>query len=160
MKQCQECGLNPATVHITRIVDNESQSFHLCEECARKQGIHIVIAGTATDMQCEVTPAVVEEDRACDVCSRTLFEFRNKGRLGCPSCYSAFQNEIDEILFQMHGSIEHKGKLYRVSRPRKAPAPSLSRLHCELESAIREENFERAAHLRDTIGRQKGAPGE
>lgn len=159
MKQCQDCGLNPANVHITRIVDNESQSFYLCEECARKQGIHIVIAGHAMDEQ-QAVPKIVEEDRACAVCRRTLSEFRSKGRLGCPSCYSAFIGEIDDILFQMHGSTEHKGKQYRGNGLGTMPVPSLSHLHLELESAIKQENFERAAHIRDTIGQVKGARGE
>lgn len=160
MKQCQECGLNPATVHITRIVGNESQSFHLCEECARNHGIQVVIAGNATDAPVSSGPALPpEEDRACNACGRTLLEFRKKGRLGCPACYAVFHEEVDELLFQMHGSKEHHGKQYRSIRPKGAPVPSLSHLHHELESAIREENFERAARLRDTIGLRKGTVG-
>jgi protein arginine kinase activator len=31
---CEECQMRPATVHITKIVNNEKSQMHLCEECA------------------------------------------------------------------------------------------------------------------------------
>jgi protein arginine kinase activator len=160
MKQCEECGLNPANVHLTQIVDNESRSFHMCEECAKKKGIHIVIgeqpAVNAPPHEASFDPA---DERECGVCHKKLSEFRTKGRLGCVSCYSAFEDEIDELLCQVHGAKEHKGKQYRRSPEPPPSASSISDLRTALERAVKNEHFERAAAIRDTITALKGISG-
>ncbi|HHX77776.1 MAG TPA: hypothetical protein GX697_05445, partial [Firmicutes bacterium] len=33
---CQECKMRPATVHLTKIINNVKQERHLCEVCARE----------------------------------------------------------------------------------------------------------------------------
>ena len=43
MNMCDECGINPANIHLTQILQNETHVFHLCDECARKKGINISI---------------------------------------------------------------------------------------------------------------------
>jgi protein arginine kinase activator len=159
MKQCQECGLNPANVHLTQIVDNESTSFHLCEECAQKRGIHIVIADNAMNAEQSSHLSEPADDRECAVCHKKLSEFKDKGWLGCASCYSAFEPEIDELLCRVHGTKEHRGKQYRYSGEAVAAEPSLPDLRVELECAIQNEQFERAAELRDTISTLKGTDG-
>jgi len=35
---CQECNQRDATVHFTKIVNQDKQDFHLCESCAREKG--------------------------------------------------------------------------------------------------------------------------
>jgi protein arginine kinase activator len=153
MKQCQECGLHPATIHLTQIIDNETLSFHLCEECAQKRGIHISITQQpAPDVRPEPSPAL--PDRECGSCKKKLSEFKSKGWLGCPSCYRAFEKEVDELLFRMHGSLEHKGKGYRSMMA--TAVLSGSDLQLALKAAIQDEDFERAAVLRDSIQDQKG----
>jgi protein arginine kinase activator len=148
---CEECGLLPANVHLTQIVENATQTFHLCEECAKKRGIHVVIE---TPADAPVPVQRQEEERTCAVCSRKLSEFRSSGWLGCPSCYEAFFEAIEELLLHVHGSSCHKGKRYcRTAEP----GPGLPELRRELETAIKNEDFERAAFLRDTICNMTGA---
>jgi protein arginine kinase activator len=159
MKQCQECGLNPANVHVTQIVDNESQTFHLCEECAQKRGIHIVLADNVINATQSGASCESGEDRECMVCHKKLSEFRGKGRLGCASCYTAFESEIDELLFRMYGSKEHHGKQYRHASEIVASGASLPDLKIALDRAIQNEHFERAAEIRDTINLLKGTAG-
>ena len=36
MKKCQNCG-EPATVHVTMIVNSQKQELHLCQACSEKQ---------------------------------------------------------------------------------------------------------------------------
>jgi protein arginine kinase activator len=33
---CEECKQNPATVHLTKIFNNQKTELHLCEECAKQ----------------------------------------------------------------------------------------------------------------------------
>jgi protein arginine kinase activator len=160
MKQCQECGLNPANVHLTQIIDNETQSFHLCEECAQKRGIHIVIAEqpamNAQQPEASFDPG---NERECGACHKKLSEFKAKGWLGCASCYTAFEGEIDELLCRVHGAREHRGKQYRRSPEPRPSASSLGDLRIELESAVKNERFERAAVIRDAISALNGTSG-
>jgi protein arginine kinase activator len=157
MKMCEECGLHQANIHLTQIAGNESQSFHLCETCARKRGITIAIDEEAINAgEAQLSPAPIEPDRECPSCLTKLSEFRDTGRLGCPDCYHAFENEIEELLLQFNGSAEHKGKSYRGETVDKKDKTDLSLLRSELDSAIRNEEFERAAKLRDAIHHQRG----
>ena len=151
MKMCDECGLLPANIHLTQIIENETQSFHLCEECARKRGINISIDEEAMNAQADpLSPSPLETDRECPTCRLKLSEFRSKGRLGCPGCYASFEGEIGALLLA-YGSTEHKGKPYRRSVADKQEKADVSRLRSELDAAIRNEEFERAAKLRDAI---------
>ena len=160
MKQCQECGLNPANVHLTQIIDNQTQSFHLCEECAQKRGIHIVIAEqpamNAQQPEASFDPG---DEKECGACHKKLSEFKAKGWLGCASCYTAFEGEIDELLCRVHGAREHRGKQYCRSPESLPSASSIGDLRLELETAVKNERFERAAVIRDAISGLKGTSG-
>lgn len=156
MNMCEECGTQPANIHLTQIIANETQSFHLCEECARKRGINVSIDEEAVTSS-SLTPAPAEVDRECPACKMKLSEFRSKGWLGCSGCYNAFEEEIEALLLQSHGSTEHKGKMYRKSAPDKHARNDVSKLRSELSAAIKNEEFERAAQLRDAIHHLTGA---
>ena len=148
MQMCDSCGKNPANIHLTQIVNDETSVFHFCEDCAAKKGISINIGETSA-------PAVgqqksVEVDKECPKCGTKLSEFREKGWLGCPACYDAFFDEIERLLTQVHGSSEHKGKQY-AGKTQSRRRPTVKQLRLELDSAIQNEQFERAAELRDAI---------
>jgi protein arginine kinase activator len=153
MKLCDECGLHPANIHLTQIIDNESQSFHLCEECAEKRGIHIAIDDEAASVDAQIAPEEESEDIECPACEMKLSDFKNKGRLGCSSCYQSFENEIEELLINVHGSSLHKGKKYHPSEvaPKESKKEDLTQLKNKLDAAIKNEEFERAALIRDAI---------
>ena len=36
---CQNCGKSPATTHVKRTVNGKTAEWHLCAECAAKQGL-------------------------------------------------------------------------------------------------------------------------
>jgi protein arginine kinase activator len=149
MKLCEECGVNPANIHLTQIMQNETHVFHLCEECARKKGIAItvnedVVLGVQENVQ------NMPEDKTCTRCGMKLSDFRNRGWLGCPSCYQSFDEEIEELLVKVHGSSLHIGKKYSGMLTESDPG-DLKRLRLELAMAIKNEEFEQAAALRDAI---------
>jgi protein arginine kinase activator len=144
---CEECGKNPANVHLTQISPEGTVVAHLCEECARAKGIAVTIGQPPP--QAEVKAP--EADVACPRCGLTYSAFREKGRLGCAECYRAFGEQIDRMLSQMHGSCVHKGKVYQRPAAAHGTRQDISRLRGELERAIRNEDFEEAAKLRDTI---------
>ena len=148
---CDECGKNNANIHVTQITNNETTVSHLCEKCAAKKGISVHIDDSEySRQQPEQEP---EKSISCPVCSMDFSEFTRSGQLGCSACYRAFSKSIDNLLIQMHGTAEHKGKgiVKKNVRRRKVSVGSVKQLRSELEDAIKKEAFEQAAQLRDTI---------
>jgi protein arginine kinase activator len=131
-------------------MQNQTQVFHLCEECAAKRGISL---GENVDGQAaEVSLEELDEEVLCPKCSLKLSEFRSTGRLGCVGCYAAFEAQVTRVLLQVHGSTQHKGKRYGVFKTtEKSGGHSLKQLKNDLNTAIKNEKFEEAAQLRDAI---------
>ena len=154
---CDQCGDNEAILHITKIVENQMKSLHLCEACAAAQGLE---TGTAAANQplaeylAHVGKGNPGSSQAgpCPFCGLKLEEFKKSGRLGCPHCYVAFEGHLKGLLRRLHGQAQHVGKVYL------PPDPSASQrqerlvgLKRKLDHAVQSEDFERAAQLRDLI---------
>ena len=158
---CDVCGKNPATVHLTEIIDEQMNELHLCEDCARHKsaameqqfGLSDLLAGMA---DFEKSPSK-EEDAVtikCPSCGLTYADFKKIGRLGCGECYDVFRKYLAPLLKRIHGSNQHIGK--NPAKTKVAAKPykkktSLSELKSQLQKAISTEAFEEAARLRDQI---------
>jgi protein arginine kinase activator len=161
---CQSCNQNPATIHYTEIKDAEKQrELHLCEACAQSQGVSTgpVMAALPPMLASLVKPPKGASTPAtrCPTCGISFAEFREKGRLGCPNDYEVFREHLEPLLEKIHGAIEHKGRL-----PQGSGAGSgrrndeLLRLRRELQQAVKSEQYETAARLRDQIRGLEGEP--
>jgi len=150
MQACDDCGKNPATIHLTHIMNESAIISHLCEECARNKGVTISISPEEPIIQ-RKPPAPIEKDITCPRCKMNFSEFKLKGLLGCSDCYKHFEKEIDALLMQVHGTAGHQGKVYRTSETEKADLKTMEQLRKELTDAIEKEEFERAAIIRDAI---------
>lgn len=166
---CDNCNKNPATVHLTEIVDSQMNELHLCEECARQKsaqmesqfGLSELLAGLAEFGK----PASGKEKEQqvnlkCPVCGLTYADFKKIGRLGCGNCYEAFKRYLAPLLKRIHGSSQHVGKsplksgatlTVTTKTKAKTSAPDLQELKFRLQKAIEQEAFEEAARLRDQI---------
>jgi protein arginine kinase activator len=159
LKLCDDCKVNQATIHLTQIINNEVTVRHLCEVCAKKKGISIVIDEDKVSLSHDSeekkperqSESFQEKKLVCSKCQMVYDEFREKGWLGCPYCYSSFEKEIDKLLIQVHGTCHHKGKHYRAVSGALPDTDDLVFLRKELDNAIRNEKFERAAAIRDKI---------
>jgi protein arginine kinase activator len=155
---CQDCESKPATIHITEIADaGQKHELHLCEECAQS---HNLTQGgpIPTGLTQLVTERTRASDARCPECGITFEEFRLKGRLGCPRDYEVFAKELAPLLEKIHGAQQHTGRV-----PRGTPADTgrgdlLRRLRRDLARAVKEENYEEAARLRDEIQSAEEAP--
>lgn len=159
MVLCQNCKQNPAQVHYTEIVNNSTVAMNLCMACAEQKGIDIQKAGNyglgdlvaglidnAADSESERITRV-----RCSTCGYEYSDFKKIGRLGCPDCYAAFEAQLVPVLRHVHGSTQHTGKkAVRVSE-RAAIRERVAALREDLSLAIRAEDYERAAALRDEI---------
>lgn len=159
--QCQVCHKNDATIHLTEITDGARIEMHICERCAAEQDIavktHIPINELLSNLLA-VQPADEEfadpsqHQVACPNCGFTLEQFRKEGLLGCPYDYEIFEKSLRPLIEKAHdGKMAHCGKV-----PSKTPKDTkkkmeLLKLHQQLESAVRSEDYELAAQLRDKI---------
>ncbi len=161
------CGKHVATIHVTEIIDGEKRELHLCEECAKKKKVlfpqqHMLDLG---DLLSGLIDASGHGDverldaMECPRCGMTFAGFRAHGRFGCPDDYEVFREGVDPLLERMHGTTQHRGKA-----PAQAVAPDptarLQGLRTELEAAVREEAYERAAQIRDEIYALKKEAGD
>lgn len=130
--KCDLCD-KEATVHeLTKKAGQKSEK-HLCEECARKQGIVVQpqqqisqlitqLIGNAKPgaQHAQLNPTI--QVGACPTCGTTYAQFRHSGLLGCPGCYKVFEAQLGPLLQRAHeGGTHHAGKV-----PHLAPQPRIS----------------------------------
>ena len=166
--QCEICQEEPATVHLTQVVNGHVKKMHLCAACAEASGVDLENPASMADLLLGfgVEPGKAragEADRACPHCHLRRSDFKKTGRLGCPRCYDTFAAELAPMLRAMHRRDHHTGKT-PAGQPGPPPPPAesdLPRLERELAEAIAAEHYEQAARLRDEIRKrreQAGAP--
>ncbi|MDQ3388972.1 MAG: UvrB/UvrC motif-containing protein [Gemmatimonadota bacterium] len=155
--QCERCGENPAVINLTQIENNEASTFHLCESCATEQGLGVELTATPeteplTDFLAQMGKGGKEGN--CEFCGLGLPDFKRTGRLGCPHCYSHFDQHLRGLLRKLHSGTQHVGKVYLPPNPGEMDrAARIAGLRRSLQRSIEAEDFERAAALRDQIRR-------
>jgi protein arginine kinase activator len=164
--QCQLCNKRTATIHLTEITEGVRSEMHICEQCAAEQGIasqsqmsinellgQLLAAQPSDD---EIFGQAGDQDTACPSCGFTLARLRKEGMLGCPHDYEVFETALLPLIERAHnGGTTHCGKV-----PSRTPNASrkllqLSNLRQQLTEAVRQEDYERAANLRDQIKRME-----
>ena len=164
---CQHCHKNEATTHIKTMINGEYAEYRLCSECASELGYGGMFpdftadfGGMLSSFLGAALPARSGAAR-CHSCGSTMNDIKKSGKVGCADCYELFLSELMPTIRSIHGNTEHIGKrpvieYTKVDDDHKddkaaAPADRLADLKAELKKAIDDENFERAAKLRDEI---------
>jgi protein arginine kinase activator len=158
--QCDSCG-KPATVHLTDVSNNSKQELHLCEDCAKVQGVTIKSYLYQATSLPELLPKIVEaqvdlpaeKDLVCPRCGMTYRRFRSTGKFGCPHDYVVFKKGLIGLLEKIHGRSQHAGKVPSRATSEIERQKELRQLKTLLEDSVRAEEYERAAELRDRIHR-------
>jgi protein arginine kinase activator len=160
--KCQQCE-KPASFHITELTGGKPMELHLCQEHAQQyltnSSSEPAAAGSMAAMlahQMAVGQTAEElanlDQQTCPVCGISFYEFRSQGRLGCAHDYVCFQAQLEPLILNIHGELEHVGK-----RPHRSAASGsevrtqLIRLRRSLKDAVDTENYEQASKLRDQI---------
>jgi len=155
--KCDSCN-KPATVHEVEIVKGQKIEKHLCDDCARQEGIQIV-KDTFTPINELLTNFVkmhsgneLQQDLKCEHCGLTFNQFRKNSLLGCPQCYQSFEKPLSTLLERAHeGGTHHLGKLPRGNDLGEQRQERLLRMRNRLADAVEAEDYELAARLRDDI---------
>ncbi|WPX07977.1 UvrB/UvrC motif-containing protein [Anaerocellum danielii] len=158
---CENCGKRPATVHYTQIINGVKTEMHLCEVCAKQKGnlefdapfsVTNFLAGILEPaFGTQVLKPSFEIALTCKGCGMTFDEFRRAGRFGCAMCYSSFSEKLYPIFRRIHGNTKHVGKIPTKMGGDIAIKREIDRLKIELNVAIKNEEYEKAAKIRDKI---------
>jgi protein arginine kinase activator len=157
---CQDCHKKEATVRVTREIDKQKIDLHLCAECAEKRGFRNPLEGVPFPLAEFLSGMLVQSktkktektaEERCSVCGMSFSDFSKVGRLGCGNCYLTFRGQLNDLLRKVHGSTTHRGKSPHSGKDVMRPLWEESKLHEELKRAIQDEDFEKAAELRDRI---------
>lgn len=156
---CEDCHQNKATVHFTQIVNDETETFHLCQDCAQARGLkttplsaQVPLNDFLSEMGAPIFTKATNANVSCPRCGCSFRQFRKTGRLGCAHCYVTFEQEMSALLRKIHGSNDHVGIVESESiGPMEEGMERLLSLRRELRQCVEREEYERAAELRDEI---------
>jgi protein arginine kinase activator len=143
--------------------------MHVCELCAQQQGLTVKSHISLNELLSGLLAAQpagdeifgeLDEETACPRCGFTLEDFRRTGLLGCPDDYQFFEKALIPLIEKAHdGASNHCGKVPHRLDSHARNENRLWILRRRLDEAVRAEDYEKAAVLRDEI-EKLGAAGE
>lgn len=157
--KCDICGINRAVIHIQQIAGNEEINMSICEKCAKEKGLALNNTELNINLKnllknfAEIKEAVSAKEavKSCHVCGKTLEDFKKRGKAGCEECYNEFSRYIASFLKTNAGSAEHRGKYPFKINILSQKMKKINNLQSLLNQAVKNEEFEEAAYLRDKI---------
>ncbi len=159
---CDDCKQKPATVHLTQMANGKKIDMHLCTECAAQKGFllfdnnkkfsipNFLGSFLGSDFNLQDVHSLASTSN-CSNCGMSFADIRQTGKLGCSECYKAFDTELEPTLRRIHGNSNHVGKIPLRGGERVFLQKEMGELKLELQQAIKAENYEQAAEIRDKI---------
>ncbi len=157
MRICENCGENPANLHIRQIANGQETEHFICTECAEK--IHkkflsyLKMNNFMTGMMENVKPD--SEGKVCPVCKFDINKIRKLGKVGCANCYDVFEDELSPVLEELDIKPREQ-ETAQADTETESVFEKIDKLQNELNQAVIDERYERAAELRDEILILKG----
>ena len=162
---CEYCQQHEATIHLSQMVNGQTRELHVCEECAEESGMNVqsvmsipeVLFGMGQDI-----PKLPDEGpagaKSCPHCHMRARDFKKHARLGCSRCYETFEAELSPMLAAMHKGVRHVGKVPASLRKGVERGILVVHLKAQLDAAVKAENYEEAARLRDQLREMEHDP--
>jgi protein arginine kinase activator len=170
--KCQKCGNKTADTHIKKVVNGEFVEYNLCSDCAKELGYSNMFESFAEEFAggfgtmlgsifANALPARSQATR-CEVCGTGYADIARTGMMGCANCYSIFADQLMPTIRRVHGNTTHCGKhsvfakkekTFEQEKPVENPVDELK---AQLKIAIENQEFEKAAELRDKIKEMEG----
>ena len=160
---CQKCKQREATRHIRSVVDGVVNDSYLCEKCAESLKVTDIYGSELFKILSSLIETKEEADTPrCDCCGISFNEISRTGRVGCARCYKFFEKQLRPAIAKIHGATTHAGKVpKRPERCEEGTADTenikVEELKIQLKTAVENEEYEKAALLRDEI---KGLEGD
>lgn len=179
---CQKCKKRQANAHIHTMINGDEKDIYLCSQCAVEDGYantlcNIFDMDPMMDMgsmmssllDAPMTSALAREEK-CPRCGATFSQISKSGKVGCAECYNTFFERLLPTIKRIHGNTVHTGKRLRTARlgsgtdekdeNTQSTQSEIDELTARLAKAIKTQEFEQAAQLRDRINELKAKKGE
>ena len=164
---CQNCGKYEATTHIKQIINGDMAETHLCPDCANHlgygdmfSGFDFSLSGLLSGFLGDMLPPVsLGPVTRCEKCGCSFDDIARAGKVGCPECYRTFYDRLLPSIQRIHGKISHAGKTGQSAGNREKIETSgekIAKLRVQMDEAVKVQNFERAAEIRDEIKKLEG----
>ncbi len=143
---CERCGVNSADVFLVKIVEGERQVEHVCKECA-KEIMPFDEAAKMMKMTFSLEGIMDVQEALKDLLFPVLPEMYGKpsDSFKCPHC----GGPLPKSLFD--DAVESASKENHEASPHNFALDEITLLKKEMEIAVRDEKYERAAEIRDKI---------
>lgn len=156
---CEKCGKLPAGVHFSQNINGEQSEFHVCANCAAQLGYWGASSLFGKSFWGPINQGA-KSRQSCPSCGQTYEQLNNQKRMGCERCYSHFAEVLDPLIKKIQLSTTHVGKIPKGASPKLKISRELDSLKSGLAEAIRTEDYEKAAALRDKIREIEGLEGK
>lgn len=154
---CTRCKKEQATLFYTQNINGKETSAALCPTCAKQAGVGGTNIFAPLFHVAQKAPQTANADKRCNLCGLGWRDILSMGKVGCPTCYDTFREELRETIRSIHGGAKHCGMTPTDAKAvPHAPPVEENDLRAALANAIETENYEEAARLRDAIKALKG----
>jgi len=174
---CQRCKKKEANVFYRESINGKETNYSLCSDCAREMEENGEIKSHLSHFESShqpqssgytiglgdlfgslfgavsAVPGARESTlgKRCSLCGASYADISRTGKAGCPKCYSEFSGELSGTVNRIHGNTAHRGRAPKAWKEKLDRTALLESLKKELSEAIKKEEFEKAAELRDKI---------
>ena len=145
---CTHCK-KPCTLFITLVAGGKATTYTCCEHCPSSMTGPLTGSLPSEILGIKLHIPMPKIQGSCPSCGFRWEDFERTHRIGCPQCYEAHTQEILPTLSRIQPAVEHTGR-----RPQPTEVELKNRLKKakdELAVAVKNEDFETAAALRDQI---------
>ena len=170
---CERCNKKKATVFYRENINGHIKALRLCGDCAQileqageLEDISAAVAGFLSpfflsdedtyslpfhQIPQESPQSGTRPIRKCPTCGASWSDIATAGKVGCPTCYTIYADELASTIRASHGKAEHTGRVSAGYRARLEKTERLAGLKKQLKEAVAGEKYEMAAGLRDQI---------
>lgn len=151
---CEQCGTRRAEVHLVKVVNGERRVQHLCKECAG-EFLSMNDVTNLMKLSFSVEGLMGIDDAFRDLVMPALrgaYENKKKSRHVCPHCGGVLPDSM----------FEHKDETEPEAVPQEdagnkvmTAAEEMAALERKMREAVKAEDYEYAAKLRDRISELK-----
>ena len=174
---CQKCHKKTASVFISSIINGQEIRIYLCDDCAKDYPLFnfnfqnpFSIKDVMDKFKIDEDPSIdqekdsllpvdndsKEEDVICPNCYSTYNEYKQTVKLGCSRCYEAFEEKLKPVLKNIYGHEEYIGKIPKKDNSHIYISKEIRILREDLNRAVEQEEYEKAADIRDKIKELEG----